>query len=968
MTSNLKNLIQLFQMLDEVIEAAIFNQEHTYKELKKKQYIPYVSGMINESQFSYKSYSSFTIHYYTFSKECNVCIIGRFSDTFNESIHQLFSSLKKPNEIALQSTILDWIFDAIPEVIAFKDLDGYFRYVTKDGDALYKRFDTIVNKHYTEVYSEEAVKEIEFLDDEAYKQKGKVRRIIDIETDFGRRIYESTRTPLYDSLQNPLGIISINRDITESNQLKSQFELITSIQETLIDVANSFIDANNSQFSIVINEALKKIGNAISADRCYIFRYFFEENKMNNAFEWCNEGINPEIENLQNQPIDDYLENWVRHHRNHENVLIEDVSELDKSSALYQILSSQSIKSLLTMPIFTDDECYGFIGFDSVKRYRSWHDIPDLLKILPNLIGNLFSRFYLYKMLFDANEENKKLNHENLKNLSNVQSQIKRPIQEIRNMLSTQKNSEELQYQVDIIESTIENMTYVNEDAIIDKSTFNNFSLEELVLRGFNNNIKYAGQNNNRMYLNFDYNIRSIVTSNESKLTVIIDSIIKHLSDCINEASITLKTEILSDKDPYQQIKIGAITQSKITSSKIKKDLAPLNVLLKSLGSKIEARSTSDYREIYFVITFYIPKKFIQFKDVSTRVAFIDLTTGNSSNTHSQINSLYQNVEKFDSKSKMHLFNPDYDVVVTHTNNPDYYSSHIKSLMSNFNDNAVKILLYENEYSIVYDSSFTYHNHVHSLPIMTSELLSKELIYLQKANNQTNNDKPGVLIIDNNKRLSKMIENYYDKTDINIYQVTSSTEAKHTSYNNIKIIFIDAYLPLEEGKKALKKIRMISHYKDTHIYLMSTNLDSANAQSIINSTTHLVQKPLNKNVLKNLISHHLFDESFKSTDQSLELELFNHKQFKAFYPKIDNQEIMKQMILTRFIRLYNQLNENNDIDYVKIQARLEELSLQMHTDKLRHFIMTNKLTIENKNDLLILLDDTIKAIKKTISH
>ncbi|BCR35530.1 hypothetical protein MPAN_004230 [Mariniplasma anaerobium] len=125
-------------------------------------------------------------------------------------------------------------------------------------------------------------------------------------------------------------------------------------------------------------------------DRVYVFLYYFDENYTENTFEWCNKDIKPEIDGLKHVPLDHILENWVKPHLNHENVYIENVENLPKNSELYAVLSPQKIKSLLTIPMFNENKCIGFVGFDSVKEINHLEDNDTmLLKILAELISNL---------------------------------------------------------------------------------------------------------------------------------------------------------------------------------------------------------------------------------------------------------------------------------------------------------------------------------------------------------------------------------------------------------------------------------------------------------------------------------------------------------------------------------------------------------------------------------------------------
>ena len=121
---------------------------------------------------------------------------------------------------------------------------------------------------------------------------------------------------------------------------------------------------------LLIRTSLKQIGEFVEVDRSYIFSYDFVNNTTSNTYEWCAEGIEPEIENLQNIPID-YIPQWLEAHRNGKAFYVEDVSLLpdDGEQGLRAVLEPQGIKSLIAIPKIKNDELIGFVGFDAVKTY-----------------------------------------------------------------------------------------------------------------------------------------------------------------------------------------------------------------------------------------------------------------------------------------------------------------------------------------------------------------------------------------------------------------------------------------------------------------------------------------------------------------------------------------------------------------------------------------------------------------------
>ncbi|WP_138433985.1 GAF domain-containing sensor histidine kinase [Winogradskyella algicola] len=165
-------------------------------------------------------------------------------------------------------------------------------------------------------------------------------------------------------------------------------------QKLLISISTTYINADISDIDQLINKSLKQIGEFVESDRSYIFSYDFENNTTTNTYEWCADGITPEIDNLKDVPID-YIPQWLEAHRKGEAFWVEDVSALpdDGEFGLKAILEPQGIKSLITIPKFKKDELIGFIGFDSVKKLNKYNDHEkEILFVYANMLVNLKQR------------------------------------------------------------------------------------------------------------------------------------------------------------------------------------------------------------------------------------------------------------------------------------------------------------------------------------------------------------------------------------------------------------------------------------------------------------------------------------------------------------------------------------------------------------------------------------------------
>lgn len=191
---------------------------------------------------------------------------------------------------------------------------------------------------------------------------------------------------------SPLGpdqVLAIVRNISAERQLRSKIEYLSSMQALLTKLGSRFINIKASETEAAVNEAMAEIGQFTGVDRVYLFDYNWKEEIMVNTFEWCSEGTTPEIENRKAVP-NHLVPEWVQAHLQGETIDIPDVSKLAPDDNLRAILEPQGIQSLTTLPMIYEGHCLGYIGFDSVKKTRSWSkDELAILKLFAELLTNL---------------------------------------------------------------------------------------------------------------------------------------------------------------------------------------------------------------------------------------------------------------------------------------------------------------------------------------------------------------------------------------------------------------------------------------------------------------------------------------------------------------------------------------------------------------------------------------------------
>lgn len=186
----------------------------------------------------------------------------------------------------------------------------------------------------------------------------------------------------------PVKVVGVNYDVTEVELARTQSMYRSRLENLLVSISFDLIKNQYQEMDQVVTSALHKAGEFVGADRAYRFVYDLKSLTTSNTHEWCAEGIEPEITNLQDIPID-AIQLWMTAHKAGLPFFIRSVQDLPKGHALREILEPQGIKSLVTIPLMREEKCIGFIGFDAVKQERLWTDVDlTLLRLLADLLVN----------------------------------------------------------------------------------------------------------------------------------------------------------------------------------------------------------------------------------------------------------------------------------------------------------------------------------------------------------------------------------------------------------------------------------------------------------------------------------------------------------------------------------------------------------------------------------------------------
>ncbi|MBC5584321.1 sensor domain-containing diguanylate cyclase [Eggerthella sp. NSJ-70] len=172
--------------------------------------------------------------------------------------------------------------------------------------------------------------------------------------------------------------LEVGFDLTDQKEEGMRFRNLHKNEQIILEIANDLYRATDPQRAS--DSMLERLGAELHAERAYIFSA--HNSLFDNTYEWCAEGVAPEIGNLQGIDYANFSR-WLDLFGRNECVLIEDLSLLKGTidDFEYETLAQQGIVTLVVSPIERDGELVGFLGLDNppVELIR---DIAPLLRTL----------------------------------------------------------------------------------------------------------------------------------------------------------------------------------------------------------------------------------------------------------------------------------------------------------------------------------------------------------------------------------------------------------------------------------------------------------------------------------------------------------------------------------------------------------------------------------------------------------
>ncbi|MEA4924519.1 MAG: PAS domain S-box protein [Syntrophomonadaceae bacterium] len=172
--------------------------------------------------------------------------------------------------------------------------------------------------------------------------------------------------------QGEKSLIIISRDITDRKQTETTLQHKFDSLALLVDISKNFDNVGLDNLDEMIKTTVQLLGKFDNNDRSYICLLTDERYTIMKVYEWCAEGIEPEIKGVEGMPVS-VMPWWRTRLQDLDHIYISRVADLiSETEGDGEVKLSSSAQSLIIVPMFLEDRMVGFLGLDSVRCERIW--------------------------------------------------------------------------------------------------------------------------------------------------------------------------------------------------------------------------------------------------------------------------------------------------------------------------------------------------------------------------------------------------------------------------------------------------------------------------------------------------------------------------------------------------------------------------------------------------------------------
>jgi len=373
------------------------------------------------------------------------------------------------------------------------------------------------------------------------------------------------KAPLIDEHGKLIGVVGSARDVTKEKAMEQDLQRESEFRQLLMEISKEHLKPSQTYVGDEVFRSLVKIAMFIKAERAHIFDYDSNSGLCTNTFEWCAEGAFSTVADYRDIPV--YPE-WKSAFAAGTMVNIPDTSGLEPSETK-RALEASGVKSLLSLPLMLGSECFGFIGFDTVKNAHIYSEIDLLLlKVFSEMLASIRLRNKQERELILAKERAQESSRLKSSFLANMSHELRTPLNGIlgfSEILTAEAKESRFQDMATMINTSgkrllrtldmILDITRIEANKqVIKKQYFDLYEQLHISMKLYLPLVQAKGL---RISIDMDQSLYQVCTDPDI-LGRIIDELIYNAIKCTNAGKITLAVErVEADGNPQTAIHIS---------------------------------------------------------------------------------------------------------------------------------------------------------------------------------------------------------------------------------------------------------------------------------------------------------------------------------------------------------------------------------------------------------------------------
>ncbi|MBN2061340.1 MAG: GAF domain-containing protein [Deltaproteobacteria bacterium] len=138
-------------------------------------------------------------------------------------------------------------------------------------------------------------------------------------------------------------------------------------------------------------KCLEIMGRALDVSRVYLFKHQHKTDTIDNSFEWCAPDRRSQKDELQGSPSS-VIPWWMSTLKTGRIIKYRDIEDIPGEQEK-DMLRRKKVKSILVVPLYIQDEYFGFMGFDECRTQREWMDEDvEIIKTISQIIHSTLER------------------------------------------------------------------------------------------------------------------------------------------------------------------------------------------------------------------------------------------------------------------------------------------------------------------------------------------------------------------------------------------------------------------------------------------------------------------------------------------------------------------------------------------------------------------------------------------------